>query len=392
MTETGTGAGTGAGAGTDTEPGTGQGAQTGGEANTATPTATRGPGRRNARHKGVNLALQGGGAHGAFTWGVLDRFFEDDRIWIDAISGTSAGAMNAVVAAQGMYENGAIGARERLAEFWRAVSEAARTSPMQRSVWSRLKGSWSLDDSPGYIWSTMLQRMASPYDFNPFRYDPLREIVGGIVDFDKVRRCADMGVFVSATNVETGRVKVFTRDEISLDTTMASACLPALYQAVEIDGVPYWDGGFMGNPPLFPFFHGSPSDDILIVQINPVVREGTPRTAAEIQNRMNEITFNSALLHELRAIDFVHRLLDAGQLDPDAYRRMHIHIVHARKQMRQLDASSKLNAEWSFLQHLFEIGRQTATRWLDAHFDALGERSSADVRQMFQGLGALPEA
>ncbi len=353
---------------------------------------TRGPGRRNANHKGVNLALQGGGAHGAFTWGVLDKFFEDDRIWIDAISGTSAGAMNAVVAAHGMHENGAVGARQRLAEFWREVSDTARTSPVQRSLWARATGSWSLDSSPAYLWLNLVQRMASPYDLNPFQIDPLRDIVERMVDFDKVRRCTDMGVFLSATNVETGRVKVFKREEISLDETMASACLPYLFQAVEIDGVPYWDGGYMGNPPLFPFFHGSPSCDILIVQINPVVREGTPKGAPEIQNRINEITFNSALLHELRSIDFVRRLLDAGQLDESKYRRMHVHIVHARKQLRRLDASSKLNAEWDFLQHLFEIGRQTADRWLYDHFDDLGERSSVDVREMFDGLGALPEA
>jgi len=352
---------------------------------------TRGPGRRNDRHKGVNLALQGGGAHGAFTWGVLDKFFEDDRIWIDALSGTSAGAMNAVVAAHGMHENGAIGARQRLAEFWRAVSDAALTSPIRRSLWARLTGSWSLDNAPGYLGLAMLQRMASPYELNPFRYDPLRDLVGSVVDFDKVRRCTDMGVFLSATNVETGQVKVFQRDEITLDTTMASACLPYLFQAVEIDGVPYWDGGYMGNPPLFPFFHGSPSCDILIVQINPMQRSGPPKTAAEIQNRINEITFNSALQHELRAIDFVRRLLDAGQLDSARYRRMHLHLVHASEKLAELDASSKLNAEWAFLQHLFEIGRESAAQWLDAHFDDLGERSSVDVRQVFEGISTLPE-
>lgn len=351
---------------------------------------TRGPGRRNAAHKGVNIALQGGGAHGAFTWGVLDRFFEDDRIWIDAISGTSAGAMNAVVAAHGMHENGAEGARLRLAEFWRAVSDAAQSSPIQRSLWARMTGSWSLDTSPGYIWSNMLQRMASPYDFNPLKINPLRDLVEQHVDFDRVRRVKGMGIFLSATNVETGRVRVFEQSDITLDAVMASACLPYLFQSVEIDGVPYWDGGYMGNPPLFPFFHNSPSCDIMIVQINPIVREGTPQSAADIQNRINEITFNSSLLHELRSIDFVRRLLKAGQLDAKRYRCMHIHIVHARKQLRQLDASSKLNAEWAFLEHLFDIGRETATRWLDKHFDDLGERSSVDVQQMFQGIGSLP--
>ncbi len=347
--------------------------------------------RRNARHtKAVNIALQGGGAHGAFTWGVLDKLFEDDRIWIEAISGTSAGAMNAVVAAQGMFENGAIGARERLHEFWETTSHAARNSPIQRSAWAHLTGSWSLDSSPGYLYFNLLQRLASPYDLNLLDYNPLRDLVDELIDFRKVRACVDMGIFISATNVETGRVRVFERDEITLDSVMASACLPFMYKAVEIDGTPYWDGGYMGNPPLFPFFHGSPTCDIVIVQINPVLREGTPRSAADIQNRINEITFNSALLHELRAIDFVKRLLDNGKLDPAEYRRMHVHIIEARQQMLSLDASSKLNAEWAFLHHLFEIGRNAAERWLGTHFDDLGERSSCDIRQMFQGLGAMP--
>ena len=294
---------------------------------------TRGPERRRSEHRGVNIALQGGGAHGAYTWGVLDRIFEDDRIWIEGISGTSAGAMNAVVAAHGMHEGGAEGARAHLETFWRAVSNAARFSPIQRSPVARATGNWSLDSSPGYMWMNFLQRVASPYDLNPLGVDPLRRIVEQIVDFDRVRRITGMGVFLSATNVETGRVRVFEKSEITLDTVMASACLPNIYKAVEIDGVPYWDGGFMGNPPLFPFFYGSPSDDIIIVQINPVAREGTPTSAADIQNRINEITFNSSFLHELRSIDFVRRLLDAGQLDPEKYKRMHMHIIHAQRGM-----------------------------------------------------------
>ncbi len=344
---------------------------------------TRGPGRRNDDHRGVNIALQGGGAHGAYTWGVLDRLFEDDRIWIEGISGTSAGAMNAVVAAHGMHENGAEGARAHLEKFWRAVSDAARFSPVQRSLYSRATGDWSLESSPGYILSNFMQRVASPYDLNPMDYDPLRDIVEEIVDFDRVRRVTGMGVFLSATNVETGRIRVFNKEEITLDTVMASACLPNIYKAVEIDGVPYWDGGYMGNPPLFPFFQGSPSNDIIIIQINPVERKGTPKRAADIQNRLNEITFNSSLLHSLRAIDFVRRLLDAGQLDPDQYKYMHMHIISACDRMIDLDASSKLNAEWAFLRHLFEIGRETADEWLTENFDNLGKRSSTNIREMF---------
>jgi len=347
--------------------------------------------RRNERHqKAVNIALQGGGAHGAFTWGVLDKLFEDDRIWIQALSGTSAGAMNAVVAAQGMYEDGAVGARARLEEFWRAVSEAGRNSPIQRSLIARAMGTWSLTSSPSYIFFDMLTRVASPYDLNPMELNPLRNLLDEIVDFRKVRACLDMGIFLAATNVETGLVRIFKRDEITLDAVMASACLPQLFKAVEIDGVPYWDGGFMGNPPLFPFYdRENPSNDIVIIQINPIRRPGVPKSAPDIQNRINEITFNSSLLHNLRAIDFVARLMDEGKLDPHHYKNMHMHVIHARKQMRPLDASSKLNAEWQFLRHLFEIGRQAADRWLADNYDHLGERSTVDIRQMFQGSPGL---
>lgn len=352
---------------------------------------TRGPGRRNTNHKGVNIALQGGGAHGAFTWGVLDCFFEHDRLWIDAISGTSAGAMNTVAAAHGMHENGAIGARAKLREFWAEVSRSGRSSPIQRSWWAKATGSWSLETSPGYQWMNMAQRMASPYDLNPFNFNPLSSVLEEIIDFDRVRRCTDMGVFISATNVESGRVKVFQREEINLESTLASACLPYMFKAVEIEGVPYWDGGYMGNPPLFPFFHGSPSDDIIIVQINPIHRPGTPQRAPEIQNRINEITFNSALTHELRAIDFVRRLLDAGQLDEKKYRRMNVHVLELCPQVAKLDASSKMNTEWDFLELLYETGRQIAAEWLAQNFDSIGVKSTVDMNGMFDTIAALPE-
>lgn len=351
----------------------------------------RGPNRRNDNHRGVNIALQGGGSHGAFTWGVLDRFFEHDRLWIDAISGTSAGAMNAVAAAHGMHEEGAVGARAKLNEFWRQVSKAGRSSPIQRSWWAKATGSWSLETSPGYQWMNMFQSLASPYDLNPFDYNPLREVLGEVVDFDRVRRCTDMGVFISATNVETGRVRVFDRKEITLDSTLASACLPYMFKAVEIEGTPYWDGGYMGNPPLFPFFHGSPSQDIIIVQINPIKRPGTPKSAAEIQNRINEITFNSALTHELRAIDFVRRLLDAGQLEAGKYKRMNVHVLDLCPQIAKLDATSKLNTEWDFLQFLFETGRDVAGKWLDENFENIGVRSSVNTEGMFDDIAALPD-
>ncbi|MEO1198586.1 MAG: patatin-like phospholipase family protein [Pseudomonadota bacterium] len=344
---------------------------------------------RSDRHlKSVNLALQGGGAHGAFTWGVLDRLFEEDRLWIEAISGTSAGAMNAVVAAQGMYDGGAQGAREALESFWWAVSQAGQTSPIKRSPIDILLGNWSLDTSPGYIMMDLMSRLTSPYDMNPLGLNPLRDLVAEQVDFNKVRDCKDLHIYLSATNVETGRVRVFKREDITLDVVMASACLPFLFKAVEIDGVPYWDGGYMGNPVLFPFIDDSPTDDIIIVQINPIHREGTPRSARDIHNRVNEITFNASLLKELRAIDFVCRLLDEGKLEPGDYRSMKVHMIEARKEMRDLGASSKLNAEWEFLRHLHDIGHKAAGDWLDAHFDDIEVRSTVDLKEMFSGMGA----
>ena len=354
------------------------------------PSTPKAPHRKPRHAKSVNLALQGGGSHGAFTWGVLDQLFEDDRLWIEAISGTSAGAMNAVVAAQGMYEGGGAGARKRLEEFWRAVSEAGRGSPIQRTPWAQMTGDWSLDSSPAYIFFNALRGVVSPYDA-PLEINPLRDLVEKHVDFAKVRACSDMEIFLGATTVETGRVRVFERQEITLDVVMASACLPYLFKAVEIDGAHYWDGGYMGNPPLYPFFYNSPASDIVIVQINPIVREGEPKTAAEIQNRVNEITFNSSLLHELRSIDFVTRLLEDGKLDPDEYRKMNLHIIQSRKRMRALDASSKLNSEWAFLRHMFEIGRTAAASWLKWHYDDIGNRSTVDIRQMFSGRGPLSQ-
>ncbi|MGI9388175.1 MAG: patatin-like phospholipase family protein, partial [Methyloligellaceae bacterium] len=324
----------------------------------------------------------------AFTWGVLDRLLEDERIHIEAISGTSAGAMNAVVVADGLMRNGTEGARQCLHNFWKQVSDAARFSPIQRTPMDVFMGNWSLDSSPGFLLSEAFNRVASPYEMNPWKVNPLQDILNEVVDFDLVRSCNKTKVFVSATNVETGRVKVFDRQRLTSDMVMASACLPFMFQAVEIDNVPYWDGGYMGNPALFPFYKGSESRDIVIVQINPVERKGAPKTAREIMNRVNEITFNGSLLKELRAVDFVRRLLEEGKLGKGDYKQINVHIIGADTQMKPLGASSKLNAEWAFLQHLFEIGRKSTTAWLRKNFDNLGRRSSVDLRAMFDGIGA----
>lgn len=344
-------------------------------------------GRTKRHEKSVNLALQGGGSHGAFTWGVLDRMFEEDRLWIEGISGTSAGAMNAVVATQGMYHGRANGAREALENFWRAVSRAGQGSPIQRTPFDIMMGSWSLDMSPGYLMMDMMSRMASPYELNPMGMNPLRDLVRDFIDFDIVAKCVDMGLYISATNVETGRARVFHREEVTLDVVMASACLPSMFKAVEIDGVPYWDGGYMGNPVLFPFIDHSPSSDIVIVQINPLRRPGTPRRARDIQNRINEITFNASLLRDLRTIDLIHRLMDDGALSTEKYRRMNMHMIDGCDDMLALDASSKVNSEWTFLVHLRDLGRAHANRWLEANFDKIEKESTLDLGALFGDFG-----
>ncbi len=337
--------------------------------------------------KRINLALQGGGAHGAFTWGVLDALLEDGRIEIAAISGTSAGAMNAVALADGFTVGGPDGAREKLHHLWRSISDAARHSPIRRDLLDVMMGTWSLERSWGYQAMDLMTRLFSPYQFNPTDMNPLREIVEDCIDFECVRSCDGIRLFISATNVETGRVKVFDSHRLTVDMVMASACLPHLFRAVVIDGVPYWDGGYMGNPALFPFHTESDSADTIVVQINPVERRGVPRSAHDIQNRLNEISFNSSLLKELRAIDFVGRLIDEGKLDEQHYRRAHIHIIENQAVLAPLGASSKMNAEWAFLTHLHDLGRETARAWMDRHFDDIGARGTVDLRAMFQGIG-----
>ncbi|HSV58712.1 MAG TPA: patatin-like phospholipase family protein [Variovorax sp.] len=334
--------------------------------------------------KPVNLALQGGGAHGAFAWGVLDRLIEDGRLRFEGISATSAGAMNAAVLAYGWTQGGADAAREALAGFWRAVAEAgARYSPYKPLPWLGLTGDHSLDNSPGYLMMDMATRVFSPYQLNPLNFNPLREVLEQHVDFAALRRHSDIKLFLAATNVETCKVRVFQCRDISADAVLASACLPQLFQAVQIDGEHYWDGGYVGNPAIYPLIYDCDSRDVLIVHLNPVVRRGCPRTAAEIMNRLNEVSFNSSLMREMRAIAFVTSLVERGKLQADEAKQMLIHSIRADEEMTQFGVSSKLNADWGFLQMLRDKGRAHAERWLAKHFDAIGERSSVDIRSEF---------
>lgn len=329
--------------------------------------------------KPINIALQGGGSHGAFSWGVLDRLLEDGRLDIKAVSGTSAGAMNAVALADGWMRGGAEGARAKLEDFWRAVARKGRFSPVQRSPWDMLWGNWSIENTPGYIWFDTMSRVFSPYVANPLNLNPLRDVVAEEIDFANVRACKDIDLFISATNVETGQLRVFSDGEIDLDTVMASACLPQIFQAVEIKGVPYWDGGYGGNPAIYPFFKANDTDDVLLVQINPVIREQTPKTANEIQNRIDEITFNAGLLREFRAIAFIKELIAAGRLPHGEFHDIRMHRIDADEAFKDLSASSKVNAEWAFLEYLRDLGRTAASDWLDDNFDSVGKQATLDL-------------
>ena len=355
-------------------------------------TEARTPSARPARHAGknrktINLALQGGGSHGAFTWGVLDRLLEEDRLWVEGISGTSAGALNAAILAQGFVKRGGRqGARDELDHFWGRVSELARFSPVHRSAVDHVLGNWNIDGSPGSVWLDLVERVFSPYQLNPMNLNPLRDLLTDLLDVTAIQACDPLKLFVCATNVETGHARIFTRDEVTLDALLASACLPFAFRAVEIEGVPYWDGGYMGNPVIFPLIYYCDSRDVAIVQINPLVRKGTPRSATEIVNRVSEISFNSSLIAEMRAIAFVQRLIEGKHLKGKAVarlKRMHIHMIGNEEKMRALGVTSKMNADLDFLLYLKQLGRTTAEEWLKANWAAIGERSSLDIRATF---------
>jgi NTE family protein len=342
------------------------------------------PGRTGATKKKINLALQGGGAHGAFTWGVLDHLLADGRLAIEGISGTSAGAMNAIMLADGLARGGPQEAQKRLAEFWRAASLSGNLPPLQRAVVDRMLSFLPLEGTPVQAWLDALSQLYSPYDVNPLNINPLRDLIERFVDFDAVRKCETLQLFVSATNVHTGRLHVFSRKKISAQAVMASACLPFLFRAVEIDGVPYWDGGYLGNPVIFPFFRTTDTEDVLVVQINPLVRHAIPTSSQEIMNRVNEITFNSSLLNEFRAIEFVARLIDQRRLPrgqgPGQYRRINVHRVVLDSEGKAFTAASKLSNDFDFFELLRDHGRRAARRFLDEHFDDIGVKSTVDLR------------
>ncbi|MCA3639726.1 MAG: patatin-like phospholipase family protein [Beijerinckiaceae bacterium] len=333
----------------------------------------------------IDLALQGGGSHGAFSWGVLDRLMEEDWLIIEGISGTSAGAMNAAVLASGFAKGGAEGARLSLEAFWRKVSEGARFSPFQRSPLDVLMGRWSLDRSPMFLAADMMSRVFSPYDLNPMGSNPLAGILSAIIDFEALSK-GPIKLFVTATNVHTGRGRVFRNPELTVDVLLASACLPSMFQAVEIDGEKYWDGGYSGNPTMAPLIRECASQDTLLVQINPISRDETPRSASDIISRLNEISFNAVLIKELRAMALLRKLDYVEDSEGARMAAMRVHRI-ASPVMNDLGYSSKLNAEWAFLTMLRDEGRRTADLFLQQHGDDLGHRETTiDFEELLTGI------
>ena len=337
----------------------------------------------------MNLALQGGGAHGAVSWGVADKILEDPRVNVDAISGSSAGAVNAAALAYGLHKGGEDGARETMEKLWREISKAgALYSPVHGNPFPFAFGGGDLVNAWTYQMFELATRALSPYQYNPFDVNPLRDILNAVIDFKSLRTCKITKLFVAATNVRSGKVHVFETKDISVDAVCASTCLPFLFKAVEIDGEHYWDGGYMGNPVLFPFFYEAASSDVVIVHVNPLERDDLPTTAPDIMNRVNEISFNSSLLRELRAISFVHKLLDDGWLKDeyrDRLRDVRIHSVRSDKALVDYDISSKFRTDWKFLTELRDKGRAIAAAWIDENYDKIGVSSSVDLRAMFDG-------
>jgi len=339
----------------------------------------------NARSKGpllIDLALQGGGAHGAFTWGVIDRLLEEEQLTIDGISGTSAGAMNAAVLVDGYMDGGADGARAALERFWRKVSEAARFSPFQRGPLDILLGRWTLDSSPAFVAMDLAARVMSPYDLNPGGFNPLRDVLAECINFDRLTN-ATIKLFVNTTNVRTGRGRIFRNGEITPDVLLASACLPQLFQAIEIDGEAYWDGGYSGNPSIMPLVLECASRDTILVPINPFERPGTPRSAREILDRINEVAFNAVTLKELKMIALLRQVAEPGKSEGALWAEMRVHAVR-NPTMLKLGYSSKLNAEWPFLEMLHQEGRRSAEDFLCEHRKDLGRRSSVNLETLLE--------
>jgi NTE family protein len=343
----------------------------------------RSPNALSARRDGflTNVAFQGGGSHGAFAWGVLDRLLEEDDLSIPGVVGTSAGAMNAVLLAAGLAQAGRDGARDLLRAFWTRVSNSPSfrlPGPGFPFLPDGCAPAWPGFQNAGWVAVEMWSCLFSPYQFNPLDLNPLRDILRELVDFGALR-AGGPKLFLCATNVLTGKLRIFDRSEIEAEHVLASACLPTLFQAVRIGDQYYWDGGYMGNPPIFPVIYNTDCRDVMIIQINPIAIERLPTSPSEIADRMNTLSFNSSLQRELRAIHFVSQLVEEGHLDPQRFKRLNVHVVQAEDVMRGLGAHSKFDTSPTFIQSLHALGRERMTAWLAANRTKVGRESSVDL-------------
>jgi NTE family protein len=344
------------------------------------PTLTRKPAPALAR-KVVNLALQGGGSHGALTWGVLDRLLEEERLYFEAVTASSAGAINAVVLADGLAAGGRDGAKKALRRFWKQIADAATTGIFQPSLIDRANSTtFGLDNSPGYVFMQTVGYYLSPYQLNPFNFNPLKYLLAENIDFARVRQQRKVKLFLSATNVETANVKIFFGQDINVEHVLASACLPLLMHAVEVDGEHYWDGGFLGNPSIFPLLLECEARDVILVHITPAQRPSVPKTSQAIMNRMEEISFNAALMREMRSIAYLTKLIGEGKAQG---KPPLMHAIEAEDLTRGFSVSSRINVEWNFLLHLHDLGRQRAEEWLAVNFDRLGIASTIDLQAKY---------
>lgn len=333
--------------------------------------------------KTICLALQGGGSYGAFVWGTLDRLLDDERLVIEGISSTSSGSINGACLATGLLEGGRLGAQQKLRAFWRGISEACHE---RRRPWYSVQNMFRTErwdpTSKGFFYDLM-SRFLLPYDFNPRTMNPLRQVIEDTIDFEALRACDQLKLFVSATNARTNKIKVFDCANITADAICASCCLPFLFQAVEIDGEHYWDGGYVGNPPIYPLIYGCQSSDIVLVQTSPIVIDKMPESAGAILERISEISFTSTLLRELRTIAFITERIEEGEIKRRAgIKQVRMHMVETEKQMEGMGGSSKLNADWPFLEKLHDLGWKAADQWLTDNFDKLGEESTLDIRDV----------
>ncbi len=336
--------------------------------------------RKRDHPKTVTLALQGGGAHGAFIWGVLDRLLEEERLIVEGVSGTSSGAINAALLADGYAAGGRAGAKAQLERFWRRISELCRTRRRRRFTLPRPAKGKSLNLSTAAMFYKIMHRLLLPYNFNAITMDPLRAAIAEIIDFDRLRASAEIKVFVNATDVCAGTMRVFENAELDVDVICASSCLPFLFRPVEIDGAHYWDGSYMGNPALYPLVYDCHANDIVLVQTSPFGKPELPRTAPEILERITELSFASTLVRELRTIERLNDLVDAGGVKRRAgLKRINTHIIAAGPEMERFQPTSKFRADWDFFLSLHGIGRHAAEQWLARNFDRVGVESTADL-------------